>query len=72
MIGAFKLLDFSYLCIQIYKQMLADLLKRIFGDKSAKDRKEYQPLIDQTNVEYEKLKTITDDELRGRTTTLKM
>ena len=51
--------------------MLADLLKRIFGDKSAKDRKEYQPLIDLTNTEYEKLKSITDDELRGRTKTLK-
>ena len=47
--------------------MIADLLKRIFGDKSAKDRKEYQPLIDQTNEQYESIKKLSDNELRDQT-----
>ncbi|MDG1840930.1 MAG: preprotein translocase subunit SecA [Crocinitomicaceae bacterium] len=47
--------------------MIANLLKRILGDKSAKDRKEYQPLIDQTNEQYESIKKLSDNELRAQT-----
>jgi hypothetical protein len=28
---------------------MLDILKKIFGDKSTKDRKEYQPYIDNSN-----------------------
>ncbi len=47
--------------------MIAGLLKRLFGDKSAKDRKEYQPTIDKTNEICQELLSLTDDELRGKT-----
>ncbi len=47
--------------------MIAELLKKIFGDKSSQDRKEYQPIIDQTHTFSEKLIHISDDELRAKT-----
>jgi len=46
--------------------MLGDLLKRLLGDKNSKDRKEYQPFVDKSNQEYNKIKSISDDELRAR------
>ncbi len=47
--------------------MIAGLLKKIFGDKTSQDRKEYQPIIDQTNQFFEQFKNISDDELRAKT-----
>ena len=47
--------------------MIQDILKKIFGDKSNKDRKEYQPIIDKTNAVFETLSNISDDELRAKT-----
>ncbi len=47
--------------------MIAGLLKKIFGDKTSQDRKEYQPIIDQANQYFEQLRNISDDELRGKT-----
>lgn len=47
--------------------MLSDLLKKILGDKSAKDRKSYQPYIDQANAFAEQMKNLSDDELRAKT-----
>lgn len=47
--------------------MIGGILKKILGDKSDKDRKEYQPIIDKVNEIYQSLKTISDDELRQRT-----
>lgn len=49
--------------------MIGGLLKKILGDKSDKDRKEYQPIIDKVNEIYASLASISDDELRNRTTT---
>jgi preprotein translocase subunit SecA len=46
-------------------------LKKIFGDKSEKDIKAIQPLVNQVNEEFEKLKSISHDDLRGRTKALK-
>ena len=51
--------------------MLGDLLKRLLGDKNSKDRKEYQPFVDKTNQEYDKIKSVSDDELRAKTFELK-
>lgn len=48
--------------------MISDLLKKFFGDKSAKDRKEYQPIIDQANQFFTSFKSLSDDELRAKTT----
>lgn len=47
--------------------MISDLLKKVFGDKSTKDRKEYQPYIDAAKEFEEKLKPLTDDQLRAKT-----
>lgn len=51
--------------------MLDGVLKGLFGDKSTKDRKSYQPIIDEVNKIYASIHDISDDELRGRTTTFK-
>lgn len=47
--------------------MLSSLLKKIIGDKSVKDRKEYQPYIDKARAFQEEFKSISDDELRAKT-----
>jgi preprotein translocase subunit SecA len=47
--------------------MASNLLKKLFGDKSAKDRKEYQPSIDQANAAFAQLQGLSDDELRAKT-----
>ena len=43
------------------------LLAKIFGDKSQKDIKRMMPLVEQTKIEGEKLRTISHDELRDQT-----
>jgi len=47
--------------------MIANILKSIFGDKTTKERKEYQPYIDKSNTFFEEYKDLTDDQLRGKT-----
>ena len=47
------------------------ILKKLFGDKSKKDRKEYQPSIDESNRFGAELVSISDDELRARTAKFK-
>jgi len=47
--------------------MISGLLKKLFGDKSEKDRKDYQPLIDKTISIYQEFDSLSDDELRGKT-----
>lgn len=44
---------------------------KIFGTKTEKDLKELTPYVGLINAEFEKLKNITDDELRGKTNELK-
>jgi preprotein translocase subunit SecA len=50
---------------------MLNFLKKIFGDKHSKDIKELWPIVDEINSEYEKLKLLTDDELRGKTNELR-
>ncbi|WP_421751530.1 preprotein translocase subunit SecA [Croceimicrobium sp.] len=47
--------------------MLGNILAKIFGTKSDRDMKALQPLVDEVNAEFEKLKGISDDQLRART-----
>jgi len=47
--------------------MISNLLKSIIGDKSKKDRKAYQPIIDKSNEIFASLTSISDNELRGKT-----
>ena len=51
--------------------MLSSLLKKIFGDKNEKAVKELWPIVDQINQEYEKLKNLSDDELKNKTVEFK-
>ena len=51
--------------------MTLNILQKIFGNKSNKDRKEYQPLIDSSNAYTEAVQQLTDDELRGKTATFR-
>jgi len=51
--------------------MTLNILQKLFGNKSSKDRKEYQPSIDRTNELQIQLKELTDNELRGKTTEFK-
>ncbi len=46
-------------------------IAKIFGTKSERDLKELSPFVGRINAEFEKLSSITDEELRGRTTTLR-
>ncbi|MEN9302262.1 MAG: preprotein translocase subunit SecA [Bacteroidota bacterium] len=47
--------------------MLGDLLKKLFGDKTTKDKKIYWPFVEATKIEYEKVRLLSDDELRAKT-----
>ncbi|NBX80390.1 MAG: hypothetical protein EBQ94_08450 [Flavobacteriales bacterium] len=47
--------------------MISELLKKIFGDKNAKDKKLYWPYVEQTLVELEKVKALSDQGLRDKT-----
>ena len=46
---------------------MLNVLKKIFGDKHEKILKLLWPVVDEINKEYEKLKPLTDDELRAKT-----
>ena len=47
------------------------IFKKIFGDKYEKDLKLLRPIVDEINAEYEKIKDLTDDELKGKTAEFK-
>ena len=48
------------------KKMITDILKKIFGDKSTKDQKQYQPYVDQVLAAETTMVGLTDDELRAK------
>ncbi len=51
--------------------LVARVLAKVFGSKIDKDRKELVPYVVRVNAEYARLQNISNDELRGRTITLK-
>jgi len=51
--------------------MISTLLKKIFGDKNTHALKELWPIVNQINEEFEKLKNLTDEELKAKTTQFK-
>lgn len=51
--------------------MIGKALTKIFGTKSDRDIKTIIPYVDKTNAEYAKLQSISDDELRGKTESIK-
>ena len=46
---------------------MLNIVKKIFGDKHEKNLKELWPVVDLINGEYEKVKSLSDDELRAKT-----
>jgi preprotein translocase subunit SecA len=46
------------------KTMIGDILKSIFGDKNAKDKKLYWPYVELANAAHENIKTLSDEQLR--------
>jgi len=44
-----------------------NIVKSIFGSKSDREYKEMQPIVAEINAEYEKLKSLSNDELRNKT-----
>lgn len=51
--------------------MISTLFKKFFGDKNTRATKDYWPIVEQINSECEKLKDLTNDELRAKTTEFK-
>jgi preprotein translocase subunit SecA len=47
-------------------------ITKIFGTKSERDLRELTPYVGKVNDEYKTLQSITDDELRGKTTEVKL
>ena len=56
-----------FLGFALKRHMLGGLLKKLVGDKSATDRKKYQPVINQVSAIFPGLSSLTDDELRAKT-----
>src|SRR5690606_6634393 len=50
---------------------MLNILKKVFGDKHAKDVKLLTPIVEEINIEYEKIKNLSDDELRNKTVEFK-
>lgn len=51
--------------------ILASLIKAVFGSKADKDRKEIEPYIQKIKAVYPTIETLTNDELRARSEGIK-
>ncbi|MBO7226185.1 MAG: preprotein translocase subunit SecA, partial [Bacteroidales bacterium] len=50
---------------------MVNFLSKIFGNKSQRDLKEVMPFVNETKAVYETIKTLSNDELRGKTIAFK-
>ncbi|MFZ0454876.1 MAG: preprotein translocase subunit SecA [Ignavibacteriaceae bacterium] len=50
---------------------MINIVKKIFGDKHSKDFKLLWPIVEEINEEYEKIKGLTDDQLKEKTVEFK-
>lgn len=50
---------------------MLNIIKKVFGDKHTKDVKILSPIVDEINQEYEKIKNLSNDELKAKTPELK-
>lgn len=48
-----------------------DILKKVFGNKAQRDLKEIEPYVEKVKAAYEIIKKLSNDELRGRTESIK-
>ncbi len=51
---------------------MINVIKKLFGDKSTKDIKELWPIVEEINEEYEKIKILSEDELKAKTEEFKI
>ena len=42
-----------------------DILKKLFGDKAKRDMRELSPYVEKINTEWERMKNLSNDELRA-------
>ncbi len=49
-----------------------DILKKLFGNKAQRDLKEIEPHVEKIKIAYEKIKNLTNDELRAKTEDIKL
>jgi preprotein translocase subunit SecA len=47
--------------------MLKRLISGVFGTRHERERKRIQPLVDEINAHYERLQSVSEEELRGQT-----
>ncbi len=52
--------------------ILNKVITKVFGNKSDKDIKKINPLVDQVNEEYSKLENLTDDELKNKFSSIRL
>src|SRR5690606_8366079 len=50
---------------------MLDSILKLFGTKAERDLKVLTPYVKMVNVEYQKLQTVSDDQLRSQTAELK-
>ncbi len=46
---------------------MKNIIKKVIGDKQAKDLKKLWPVVDEIKEEYEKIKDLSDDQLKAKT-----
>jgi preprotein translocase subunit SecA len=51
---------------------MLNIITKIFGTKSERDLRELTPYVGKVNDEYKTLQAVSDDELRGKTTEVKL
>ncbi len=51
---------------------MINLVKKLFGDKHAKDHKLLWPIVNEIKDEYEKIKNLSEDELKAKTPEFKL
>src|SRR5579862_6668387 len=51
--------------------MLKPLLTAVFGTRHEREMKRVQPIVDEINAEYERLQSVSDEELRAQTAKLR-
>lgn len=51
--------------------MLNNIIEKLFGSKSGREIKELKPIVDKVNKEFEALQSLSNDELRAKTTEFK-
>jgi preprotein translocase subunit SecA len=47
--------------------MLKGIMAGVFGTRHDREKKRVQPIVDTINEEYERLKSVSEEELRGQT-----